>query len=77
MNESWFHWYGGLFFRRGNEDGIVEIGSGTDFDSVTVIHSIDANSWASIVSSVSARGENHETFHEALEFHSKTFFPRD
>lgn len=68
MPGSWFHVSDGLFFRRA-EDGAVEIGTGRSFDDVTVLQSIDANSWGSVVSSVSARGENHVTFHEALAFH--------
>jgi hypothetical protein len=66
---SWFHWSGGVYFRRA-EDGTVEIGEGPDFDNVTVLHRIDPSSWASIVSTVSARGEDHETYNEALRFHS-------
>lgn len=65
---SWFHWHGGIFFRRAT-DGSVEMGEGTNFDDVTVVHSIDPSSWASIVSNVSYRGEDHETFHEAFRFH--------
>ena len=68
MDRAWFHWHGGMFFRRGDE-GTVEIGMGTGFDDVHVEHSIDSGSWASIVSSVSARGEDHTTFNEALNFH--------
>lgn len=68
---NWFHWIGGVYFRRA-DDGTVEIGEGPDFDDVTVKHRIDPNSWASIVSSVSHRGEDHETFTEANRFHMGT-----
>lgn len=67
---SWFHVSNGFFFRR-VEHGIVEIGQGPDFDHVTVVQTMDANSWASVVSSVCARGENSETFNEALDFHQQ------
>lgn len=30
-----------------------------------------ASTWASVVASVSARGENHETFTDALAFHNR------
>jgi hypothetical protein len=67
---GWFHVADGLFFRRWN-DGVVQIGQGPDFDHVGVIQTIDASSWASVVSSMCARGENHLTYTEALDFHEK------
>lgn len=65
---GWFHVADGLFFRRA-ADGSVQIGRGPSFDEVEVVQSIDANSWASVISSVCARGENHSTYTEALLFH--------
>ena len=68
MKRPWFHWYGGIYWRRA-DDGTVLIGKGEDFDNVDVVHRIDPNSWASIVSHVSERGETHETYQAALSFH--------
>lgn len=67
---GWFHVSNGLYFRRA-EDGVVEVGAGPDFDSVEVLQRIDASSWASIVSTVSGRGETYLTFGEALTFHNR------
>lgn len=67
---GWFHVAEGLFFRR-TPDGAVEIGRGHDFDHVDVVQVIDASSWASVVSSVCARGEDHLTYTEALRFHQE------
>ena len=67
---SWFHVDKGLFFRR-LEDGSVEIGTGPDFNSVAPLQVIEPSSWASVISGMSARGENHITYQEAVEFHER------
>lgn len=66
---SWFHVADGLFFRRTDEG--VQIGKGTDFDDVEVIQTIDHNSWCSVIASVCNRGEDHLTWQEAQDFHSR------
>ncbi len=66
---GWFHVSNGLYFRR-TDDGSVEVGRGPGFDDVEVIQTIDPSSWASVVSSMCARGENHLTYTEALAFHT-------
>jgi len=66
---GWFHVADGLFFRRADDAGTVEIGRGPDFDHVQVVQRIDANSWASVVSDASAQGEGYATFNHALGFH--------
>jgi hypothetical protein len=66
-----FHAKDGWYFRR-SANGDVEI-----FVTETPHHEspiarsvvIDASSWASIVASVCARGEDGATFREALLFH--------
>lgn len=68
QSHNWFHVSDGLYFRR-TEEGDVEIGSGPDFDHVTVVQTIAPSSWASVVSSVCKRGEDHTTWTEALSFH--------
>jgi len=67
---SWFHVGNGLFFRR-TKDGSVDIGRGPDFEQVEVVQTIDPSSWASVISSVCARGEDHETWQEAQQFHMR------
>lgn len=66
---NWFHWYGGIYFRRG-DDGAVHIGEGTSFTTVTTLHRIDPASWGSIVSFVSAHGEDSLSFGLAEAFHA-------
>ena len=70
-----FHWKNGLFFER-NSDRSVTIyrlheaksGTSTRVDRED-IGRIPAEEWASIISSVSERGETGETWREALKFH--------
>jgi len=70
MGSSWFHTHNGWFFRRG-ENGAVEVGQGPDFDNVEVVATFDDGTWASVVAYVSTRGEHHETFNQALQFHNQ------
>lgn len=58
-----FHARQGWYFRRG-EDGSVTIwpGEGTEI-------TLDADSWCSVVASVSAPGEAYETFAAAKRLH--------
>lgn len=66
-----FHWKDNWFFER-REDGAVRIYHLDEHGIADEDIEIDADSWASIVASVSARGENAETFNEARQFHSQT-----
>jgi len=66
---GWFHVADGLYFRRADDAGVVELGRGPDFDHVQVVQRIDASSWGSVVSNVSAQGEDYATFNHALGFH--------
>lgn len=69
-----FHWKDGWYFERlangsvriYHEEKYVDPDSGVrEYD---VCLDIDSDSWASILASVSARGETGETFREAVEF---------
>lgn len=58
-----FHWRDGWYFTR-RDGGAVEI---RQHDKVAL--QIPALEWASIVASVSKRGETAETYKEARELH--------
>lgn len=64
-----FHAKGGWFFRR-EDDGAVHI---TAPDSMgpgaRQVVTLDANTWASVVASVSAAGETGDSWRQALAFH--------
>ena|SRR5260221_225558 len=72
-----FHWRGGLYFRRLITGEVVI----SDWRPILTnegerkwtgldVATIDADSWASIVASVSATGETSETYHDAQAFHA-------
>lgn len=69
-----FHLKDGFFFERTPEGGIhiafiraKRTIKDTD-DSVTVHTEVTENEWASVIASTSSRGENLETFNEALDY---------
>lgn len=69
-----FHAQGGWFWKR-NEDGSVsfEKRAPARFEGtyqLVASGTIEAGVWASIVATVSARGETSDTWREALEFHN-------
>jgi len=63
-----FHWKDGWYFER-ILNGQVRIYHLDGFGLMDRGIAIDADSWASIVASVSARGDTAEAFQEAREFH--------
>lgn len=65
-----FHWKDNWYFER-RDDGVVRIYHLDDHGIADEDIEIDADSWASIIASVSARGDTAEAFHEAREFHNK------
>lgn len=66
-----FHWRDGNCFRR-LDDGSVEVFRKLKHDSPEEkIFVIDRTSWASIVASVSEKGEGDGRFYEALRFHGE------
>lgn len=60
-----FHACDGWYFKRG-EDGSVTIWAADGDAEVT----LDADSWASVVASVSASGESYVTFEIAKRLHA-------
>ena len=69
MRNYGFHSKQGLFFRR-DEDGNVivrKVVGGRVMFKIT----LDSNSWASVMASVCARGEDAFTFEEARQFHQQ------
>lgn len=67
----WFHARGGWLFRR-EPFGSVTIEKRTNdrAQNPEMNVSFDADTWASIVATVSARGDNATTHAEALRFHN-------
>ena len=65
---SIFHANDRLSFER-DGDGSVYVFQGRGRDMTAVL--LDPNTWASVVASVCARGENRETFDAALSFHQQ------
>lgn len=68
-----FHAKDGWFFNR-REDGSVEIRHNPSTQpnvNESALVTFDANSWASIVSSVSAKGEEDGRYYTALAFHNE------
>lgn len=72
-----FHWKDNWYFMRLENGGVRIFHEENYVDQDTGIREsdvcldIDPDSWASIMTSVSARGETGETFREAQEFHNK------
>ncbi len=69
-----FHAQDGWFFER-LEDGSVAIHHNPDNvpnQSKSPVVTVSPNVWASIVASVSARGEEGGRYYDALKFHSDT-----
>ena len=71
--DGYFHTSNGLYFKR-NEDHSVTIKQmKTPFVNETEVvfeTTIDENSWASVIASVSASGEDNLRFYKALEWHN-------
>lgn len=65
-----FHYKDNWFFER-VRDGNVRIYHLDAFGTMDRGILVDAASWASIVASVSVRGDTAEAFQEAREFHNK------
>lgn len=64
-----FHSKQDLYFER-DDDGNVVIRK-VHRNRVLFEVTLDTNTWGSAVASVSARGENAETFNEAVQFHRR------
>lgn len=72
--EKGFHFRNGLYFRR-NEDRSVTIKqmkrNHVDETEASFEVTIDENSWASIISTVSNGGETSDRFYKALQWHNE------
>lgn len=66
-----FHAHDGWYFRRNTDDSVtIEIAESAHVDAPLVdAAAFDADTWASIVASVSAHGESSGTFHAAQALH--------
>lgn len=77
-----FHSREGFYFNREDDGSVrirVAVGSrdGNPYDDSTLREvTIAPNEWASVIASVSARGEKVSAdYHRALDFHQTTFVP--
>ena len=61
-----FHAHDGWYFQRG-DNGAVTV---TNVKHANCTVTVDANTWASIVASVSVSGETSNTFYAALTLHA-------
>lgn len=69
MTAAAFHAREGWFWRRNSDASVtVYVEGGSEL-------TLDAWSWASVVASVSERGEDGPRFREALAFHGDTAVP--
>lgn len=68
-----FHIHNGWWIRREEHGGVtIEAREPGEPDApLRMAFTVDAESWASMVAHVSARGETAETWYEALQFHNK------
>ncbi len=68
-----FHWTDGWYFARTEDDSVqIEKRESAHEDAPVVVSAvIDADSWASIVASVAARGETGDTWRAARAFHNQ------
>ena len=74
MHDDFFHLRGGFCFRR-NEDGSITLqhrGYTPHSYFVNAEATVPSNEFASVVASVSARGEDGETFQEAWDYLTRT-----
>lgn len=69
--ELGFHYKNGWYFKRRLEDGSVQVIKLDDKQNILTKAVIDVDSWASIVASVSAKGDTAEKFEAARKFHNE------
>jgi len=70
--QTWFHWTNGTYFQR-QRDGAVTVAKfviSHDNSAKEWEFTIPADEWASIVASVSAKGEVDGRWQVAREFHA-------
>lgn len=69
-----FHWQHGWFFERDRQTGAVRMTKrreAKDDAEIQCSAEIPADEWASIVASVSGKGESGERWNQALHFHQE------
>ena len=67
-----FHACDGWYFRR-EDDGSVHISAPDSLGAgASQVVTLDANTWASVVASVSRNGETADSFAAAVRFHDGT-----
>lgn len=68
-----FHWRDDIYFQR-MADGSVQVTSFWRYNNYPQERrwTIPSSEWASIVSSVSVRGETSESYQQAVDFHGKS-----
>ncbi len=69
-----FHYKNGFFAKR-NKNGSVHLEQrkeAKDISPVIFSIDIDVDGWASIISTVSKKGETSETFEKAQKFHNNS-----
>ncbi len=69
-----FHYKEGLFFKRNTDNSVTVTKMKTaqaDETEKLFEATIDENGWASIIASVSKRGEGDGRFYKALEWHNQ------
>lgn len=66
---SGFHARDNWFFRREDDGSVHILAPDSMGPGAHQVVTLDANTWASVVASVSARGETSESFQTARSFH--------
>jgi hypothetical protein len=66
-----FHTHEGWYWRRRSDGSVAIVVTESAKDGAPIVreHYLEVGEWASVVASVSARGETGETFLEAKTFH--------
>lgn len=67
-----FHWRDGWYFERIKDGGVMVYRRREPEAPAEPVLAMPANEWASIVASLTARGETTETYYAALAFHNAT-----
>lgn len=72
LSKPWYHWRDGVMWQRmeGGQVVVARIPDAMVANKAEWEFVIPAAEWASIVASVSVRGETGDTWREALAFHT-------
>jgi hypothetical protein len=72
VDNKGFHARDNWYFRREDDGSVRIMAPDSAGPGAHQVVTLDANTWASAVASVSADGETTETFHAAQRFHDST-----